>query len=107
MPVLDIDIRREAVARHGINISDVQHTIQAAIGGEEVGEVIQGNARFPIAVRLDERFRRDPEAIGRITVPTPNGGTIPLAQLANINSTVGPVQISRENGSRRVVTPRE
>jgi len=103
LPVLNIDIRREAVARHGINVSDVQQVIQAAIGGEEVGEVLQGNARFPIAVRLDEHFRRDPEAIGRITVPAPGGATIPLAQLADIQATEGPVQISRENGSRRVV----
>ena len=103
LPVLNIDIRRDAVARHGINISDVQHTIQAAIGGETVGEVIKGNARFPIAVRLEERFRRDPEAIARIEVPTPGGQTVPLGQLASIQSTQGPVQISRENGSRRVV----
>jgi cobalt-zinc-cadmium resistance protein CzcA len=103
LPVLDIDIRRDAVARYGINISDVQQTIQAAIGGEEVGEVIQGNAKFPIAVRLAESFRRDPEAISRITIPAPDGSMIPLAQLASINATEGPVQISRENGSRRVV----
>ncbi len=103
LPVLDIDIRREAIARYGINISDVQHTIQAAIGGEEVGQIIQGNARFPIAVRLEEQFRRDPEAVARITVPAPDGSAIPLGQLASIRATEGPVQISRENGSRRVV----
>ncbi|HVF84669.1 MAG TPA: CusA/CzcA family heavy metal efflux RND transporter, partial [Abditibacteriaceae bacterium] len=103
LPVLDIDIRREAVARYGINVADVQQVIQAAVGGEEVGQIIQGNAKFGIAVRLAEQYRRDPEAIGRITVPAPNGGAIPLAQLANINSTEGPVQISRENGNRRVV----
>ena len=103
LPVLNIDIRREAVARHGINVADVQNTITAAIGGEEVGQVIKGNARFPIAVRLDERFRRDPEAIARLEVPAPDGSTVALGQLASIQSTQGPVQISRENGSRRVV----
>ncbi len=103
LPVLNIDIRRDAVARYGINVADVQHTIQAAIGGEEVGEVIKGNARFPIAVRLEERFRRDPEAIARIEIPAPDGSTVALGQLASIQSTQGPVQISRENGSRRVV----
>ena len=103
LPVLDIDIRREAVARYGINVADVQQTIAAAIGGQEVGQVIRGNARFPIAVRLDERFRRDPEAIARIEVAAPGGETVALGQLASIRSTQGPVQISRENGSRRVV----
>jgi len=103
LPVLDIDIRREAIARYGINIADVQQVIQAAIGGQEVGQIIQGNAKFPIALRLAETYRRDPEAIGRITVPSPDGSAIPLGQLADIRSTEGPVQISRENGSRRVV----
>ena len=103
LPVLDIDIRRDALARYGINVSDVQHTIEAAIGGQEVGEVIQGNAKFPIAIRLEERFRRDPEAIARISVPAPDGSAIPLGQLASIRQTTGPTQISRENGSRRVV----
>lgn len=103
LPVLNIDIRRDNLARYGINVEDVQEVIQAAIGGEEVGQIIAGNAKFPIAVRLEERFRRDPEAIGRIMVPTPGGAMIPLSQLANINATEGPVQISRENGSRRVV----
>lgn len=103
LPVLDIDIRRDAIARYGINVSDVQQVIQAAIGGEEVGQIIQGNAKFPIALRLSEAYRRDAEAIGRITVPAPDGSAIPLGQLATINATEGPVQISRENGSRRVV----
>ena len=103
LPVLDINIRREAIARYGINVADVQQVIQAAIGGEEVGQIIQGNAKFPIALRLAESYRRDPESIARITVPAADGSAIPLGQLADIRSTEGPVQISRENGSRRVV----
>ncbi len=103
LPMLNIDIQREAIARHGINVSDVQEVIEAAIGGSNVGTIVKGNAKFALTVRLEERFRRDPEAIGRITVPSSNGAAIPLAQLASINSEEGPIQISRENGSRRVV----
>ena len=103
LPVLNIDINREAIARHGINVSDVQQVIESAIGGSDVGTIVRGNAKFPLVVRLEERYRRDPEAIGRITVPSANGAAIPLARLASIQSSEGPVQISRENGSRRVV----
>lgn len=103
LPMLNIDIRREAIARYGINVADVQQVIEAAIGGSNVGTIVKGNAKFALTVRLEESYRRDPEAIGRITVPTADGGAIPLAQLASIQSTEGPIQISRENGSRRVV----
>ena len=103
LPMLNIDIDREAIARHGINVADVQEVIEAAIGGSNVGTIVKGNAKFALTVRLEERYRRDPEAIERITVPSSSGAAIPLAQLASINSTEGPVQISRENGSRRVV----
>ncbi|PQV62687.1 cobalt-zinc-cadmium resistance protein CzcA [Abditibacterium utsteinense] len=103
LPMLNIDIRREAIARHGINVSDVQEVIEAAIGGSNTGTIVRGNAKFALVVRLEERFRRDPEAIGRITVPDSGGSPVPLAQLASIQSVEGPIQISRENGSRRVV----
>ncbi|RYX85907.1 efflux RND transporter permease subunit [bacterium] len=103
LPVLNITLDRAAIARYGINVSDVQDTIESAVGGKDAGDVIQGNRRFEISVRLAESYRRDPEAIGRITVESPTGANIPLSQLANIESTQGPVQISRENGQRRVV----
>jgi cobalt-zinc-cadmium resistance protein CzcA len=103
LPVLNIVIDRARIARYGINVADVQRTIEMAIGGAEAGQIIQGNLRFDLVVRLDESYRDDPEAIGRILVPAPNGAAIPLAQLASIQSTEGPVQVSRENGERRVV----
>jgi len=103
LPVLNITLDRAAIARYGINVSDVQDVLESAIGGKKAGQVIQGNRRFDLTVRLAERYRRDPEAIGRITVEASNGANVPLAQLANIESTEGPVQISRENGERRVV----
>jgi heavy metal efflux system protein len=103
LPVLNIVMNREAIARYGINVADVQQVIESAVGGGAAGEIIQGNKRFDLVVRLEKSYRRDPEAIGRITVPSPKGAAIPLAQLANIESIEGPVQISRENGQRRVV----
>jgi heavy metal efflux system protein len=103
LPVLEINIRRDEIARYGINVADVQQVIETAVGGAEAGEVIQGNRRFDLVVRLAKPHREDPEAIGRILVPAPGGESVPLAQLASIDSSEGPVQVSRENGERRVV----
>lgn len=103
LPVLNITVNRDKVARYGISVADVQDVIKTAIGGREAGQVLQGNRRFDITVRLSDQYRDNPAAIGRITVPAPGGGQIPLVQLASIQSTQGPVQISRENGQRRIV----
>lgn len=103
LPVLNIVIDRARIARYGINVADVQRTIEMAVGGAPAGQIIQGNLRFDLVVRLEESHRADPEAIGRILVAAPNGASIPLAQLASIESTEGPVQVSRENGERRIV----
>jgi len=104
LPVLNIEIRRDEIARYGINVSDVQQVIETAVGGAKAGEVIEGfSRRFDLVVRLAPEYRSDPQAIGRILVPAPGGEQIPLAQLAAIESVEGPVQISRENGQRRVV----
>ena len=103
LPVLNINIRRDEIARYGINVADVQRVIETAVGGTEAGSIIQGNRRFDLTVRLAQQYRSDPEALGRILVPAPGGEQIPLAQLADIQSVEGPVQVSRENGQRRVV----
>jgi cobalt-zinc-cadmium resistance protein CzcA len=103
LPVLNINLDLAAIARYGINVSDVQDVIESAVAGNEAGQIVQGNRRFDLTVRLAGAYRDNPEAIGRITIPAPSGADVPLAQLANIESTQGPVQISRENGERRVV----
>ena len=103
LPILEINVQRDQIARYGINAADVQRVVEMAVGGAEAGEIIQGNLRFDLVVRLAKQYRADPEAIGRITVAAPNGAQIPLSQLASITSTEGPVQVSRENGQRRVV----
>jgi cobalt-zinc-cadmium resistance protein CzcA len=103
-PQLQIRIDRASIARYGINVEDVQRTIETAIGGEVAGQVFEGIRRFDITVRLQEPFRRDIDAIGELLVPAPNGGArVPLSQLAEIRTVVGPKQISHDNGQRRIV----
>ena len=81
-PQLLIRVDREAVARWGLNVEDVQAVIRAAVGGESAGQVFEGVRRFEIVVRYPQSSRDTPEAIGNILVPTPDGATVPIAQLA-------------------------
>lgn len=111
LPMLSININREKAARLGLNISDVQDVISAAIGGKESGTLFQGDRRFDIVVRLPENVRSDIDAIKRLPIRLPNASNaqngaasfITLADLASIDMTPGPNQISREDGKRRVV----
>ena len=103
LPLLDIRIKRDAIARYGLSVGDVNDVIETAIGGKEASTVVAGDRRFPLVVRLAAPFRGDAASIGRILVHTPNGPDVPLAQVADIVETVGPVQLSRENGEGRTV----
>ena len=103
VPVFQIDIDREAIARLGVSIADIQHIVSVALGGEEVGQIVEGDRRFGLAVRLPEEIRNNPDAIRDIRVETPNGGSVALSSLATIGDKVAPAQISREMGKRRVV----
>jgi cobalt-zinc-cadmium resistance protein CzcA len=99
-PQLLIQINRQAIARYGINVADVQEVIQAAVGGEIAGQIFEGVKRFDILVRFDKSYRDTPEAIGQILVQSPDGAWIPLHELASIEEIVGPRQITRENNQR-------
>ncbi|MCB0266656.1 MAG: efflux RND transporter permease subunit [Calditrichaeota bacterium] len=99
-PQLLIKVDRHAIARYGINISDVQQVIRAAVGGETAGQIFEGIRRFDVLVRFAEDFRNTPEAIEEILISAPNGTKVPLAQLATVEEIVGPRQITRENNSR-------
>ena len=99
-PQLLIRVDRQAIARYGVNVADVQEVVQAAVGGELVGQVFEGIRRFDILVRFAPQFRSSPEAIARILVQSPIGVQIPLAQLARIEEVVGPRQITREKSQR-------
>ena len=99
-PQLLIRVDREAVARWGLNVDQVQGVIRAAVGGETAGQVFEGVRRFDIVVRYPEADRKTPEAIASIIVPTPDGATVQLSQLTEMREIVGPRQITREGGQR-------
>jgi len=102
-PQLLVHIDRTAVARLGLNVEDVQNVIRTAIGGAEAGQVFEGQRRFDITVRYAEPFRATAQDIARVQVATPEGARVPLSQVATIEETVGPKQISREANQRRIV----
>lgn len=102
LPVLQVQIDREAIARYGINVSDVQEIVQSAIAGTEATEVLEGFMRFDLVVRFPAWARKDASAIGNLLVSAPAGEKVPLKQLARIDSVTGPAEVSRENGRRRI-----
>ena len=103
MPNLNLKIDRARLARYGLNVADVQEVIETAVGGKAATEIIEGQMRVEVVVRFPEERRNSPEAIGNILVATPGGGSVPLADLAEIIETEGPLQISRDNARRRIV----
>jgi cobalt-zinc-cadmium resistance protein CzcA len=108
LPFLEIKINKTEAARLGLSTSSIQDVIGAAIGGREAGMVFEGDRRFPIVVRLNDKVREDREALENIPVPLPPGvngraSSVLLKQVASFSVTEGPNQISRENGRRRVV----
>jgi Cu(I)/Ag(I) efflux system membrane protein CusA/SilA len=94
----DITINREAIARHGLTIGDVQDVIQAAVGGENITRTIEGRERYPVNVRYEAGFRQDLPDLQRILIKAPSGAQVPLAQLADITLTPGPAMIRDEGG---------
>ena len=94
----DIRIDRQAIARHGLTIEDVQDVIQSAIGGRNVTRTIEGRERYPVNVRYDRDFREDIPGLERVLVKTPLGSHVPLGQLATITLTQGPAMIRDEDG---------
>ncbi len=133
LPVLNVEIDRQAVARYGLNIADVQEVVSVAIGGREAGQVFQGDRRFDLVVRLPDAVRGDVHQLGNLPIPLANkdeGGRmndaedplhpsssfilhpssfastpafVPLSSVARVEMIEGINQVSRENGKRRVV----
>ncbi|MFC3698881.1 MAG: efflux RND transporter permease subunit [Pseudomonadota bacterium] len=108
LPVLQITPDRAALARLGLNVGDVQNVVAISIGGKEAGEMFEGDRRFPVIVRLPEEIRRKVDEIGRLRIPLPadGGGArgfVPVQDVARVEMIIGPNQISREDGKRRVV----
>jgi len=100
-PVLQIKIKQDEIARYGVSAKQVLDLVQS-IGSYQLGEVFEGQLRFPLVVRLPERMRSSPEAIGAIQLTTASGQRIPLARLAEIKTVEGPSTITREWGYRRI-----
>lgn len=101
LPVLRVQVDRKALSRYGVSAEQVLNAIRA-VGGLQVGEVIEPDRRFPLVVRLPEDYRDDPRALERILIPTPAGERLPLTRLANLETVVGPSTIQREWGERRL-----
>lgn len=99
-PQLRITVDRDAISRHAINVEDVQHIIQTAVGGEKAGQIFEGIPRFDILVRYAPGSRNTAEVIGEILVPAPGGAKVPLDELAKVEEIVGPRQITREDNQR-------
>ena len=101
-PSLLIEPDRRKIARYGINVSDVEAVVQAAVGGQSATQVIQGEKLFDLVVRMEPQFRSSARDIGDLLVPAPGGQQIPLAELAAIKQSSGASFIYRENNSRYI-----
>jgi Cu(I)/Ag(I) efflux system membrane protein CusA/SilA len=97
---LDYAIDREAAARYGLNVGDVEDVIQTAIGGMNVTETVEGLERYPVNIRYLRDFRSNLDALRRVLIPTPTGAHIPITQVADIQIRKGPPSIKSENTRR-------
>ena len=100
---VELALERGVLARYGLNVADVRDAVQAAIGGVEASEVIDGRKRFPIVVRLADEYRGTPDAIGQLLLTTPSGGKVTLSEVARVQVVQGPELINHENGERMVI----
>lgn len=101
LPQQVIDIDREAAARYGINVGDIQDAVETALSGKAATEIWEGERHFSVVVRLNESQRKL-DKLGSLLIATPNGAQIPLSQLARFKKTLGALDIARENGQRVV-----
>jgi len=100
---VDVVVDRKAIARHQINLADINEIIETAVGGKTATTLVEGQRRFAVLVRFPEAERGEIRSLSRILVPAPDGSRVPLGELARIEETEAPAQISRENGMRRMV----
>lgn len=101
-PSLTVTINRDRIARYGLNVSDINGLIEAAVGGSAATQVVQGEKQFDLVVRLDQKYRDNPEEIGNILVATSDGQQIPLREFADLKVANGASFIYRENNSRYI-----
>jgi len=101
-PSLDVKIDRQKIARYGLDVSSIEDMIEAAVGGVPATSVIQGEREFDLVVRMDKRYRNNPDAIGRLLVTTPDGQRLPLSDFATLKVGQGASFIYRESGRRYI-----
>ncbi|MEP2026176.1 MAG: efflux RND transporter permease subunit [Reichenbachiella sp.] len=95
-PYLHLNIDREEISRYGLNVEDIQQTIETAIGGMKVTSTVEGRERFPVRVRYPRELRDDPSSLSKILIATPAGAQIPLGQLVDFEYVRGPQAIKSE-----------
>lgn len=103
LPMLTLLPKRVPLARYGLDVYQLQQLLATAVGGSQAGLIYEGDRRFKLTVRLAEEKRSDLTELLALPVPLPQGGYVPLSEVAEIQSTPAPAQISRENGKRRIV----
>jgi Cu(I)/Ag(I) efflux system membrane protein CusA/SilA len=95
---IDIVPKREAAARFGLTVGDIDDVVETAIGGVNVSQTVEGRERYPINVRYAREYRDDPDQLGKVLVATPTGAQIPLSEVADIETVTGPPMIRSEDG---------
>ena len=100
---LSVDVDRAALARYGLNVTDVEEAVASGGSGDVISEVIDGQKRYTVALRLPERYRTDPDAMRKILLRAPGGEQVALSQVARVAVRRGPELINREDGQRRIV----
>ncbi|MGB5929817.1 MAG: efflux RND transporter permease subunit [Cyclobacteriaceae bacterium] len=95
-PYLHLNIDRDEISRYGLDVEDVQQTIETAIGGMKITSTVEGRERFPVRVRYPRELRDDPESLGKILIPTPTGAQIPISQVVDFEYVRGPQAIKSE-----------
>ena len=102
LPQINIDYDRARIANYGLKIQNINDIVSTAFAGKAAGVVYENERKFDLVVRLDNEHRTSIEDVSNLFIPTPNGEQIPLSQVADINYKLGPAQISREDGKRRI-----
>src|SRR5438067_1166628 len=95
---LDFTVNREAAARYGLKVGDVNDIVESAIGGKNITTTVEGRERYPVNTRYARDFRQDLDALKRVLVPTPTGAQVPISMLADITYKTGPPSVRSENG---------
>lgn len=100
---IEVRLDRDAMARRGLGVADVNDLLETACAGREVTTFVEGERRFAVVVRYPEEARKDVRALEGLLVPAPGGSLVPLGEIASVKVVEGPMQVSREKGMRRVV----